>query len=85
MFRPVVITPIVCALAAGAATVSFARGSWLGVVWLLLAGLTSNMALSYARRARSAARAGAAGAAGACAGGGAAGGACGTCVKKVCA
>ncbi|MEU5096254.1 hypothetical protein [Streptomyces sp. NPDC020996] len=79
MFRPVVITPIVCALAAGAAAVSFARGSWLGVVWLLLAGLTSNMALSYARRARSATRA--AGATGACAGGGA----CGTCVKKVCA
>ncbi|WP_263170907.1 hypothetical protein [Streptomyces sp. SCSIO ZS0520] len=46
---------VVCALAVAAAVVSFARGSWLGVVWVLLAGLTSNMALYYIRRAKAAA------------------------------
>ncbi|AJE86001.1 hypothetical protein [Streptomyces physcomitrii] len=45
---------VVCALAVAAAVVSFARGSWLGVVWVLLAGLTSNMALYYIRRAKAA-------------------------------
>lgn len=43
----------VCVLAAVAAAVSFVKGSWLvGVVWVLLVGLTSNMAWYYARRAR---------------------------------
>ncbi|NUK04530.1 hypothetical protein HRW23_17825 [Streptomyces lunaelactis] len=42
----------VCALAVVAAVVSFAQGSWLGVVWVLLAGLTSNMAWYYLRRAK---------------------------------
>ncbi|WP_432108719.1 hypothetical protein [Streptomyces sp. AA1529] len=41
---------LICALAAVAAVVSFANGSWLGVVWVLLAGLTSNMAWYYHRR-----------------------------------
>ncbi|MFI8234808.1 hypothetical protein ACIGDI_39030 [Streptomyces sp. NPDC085900] len=53
MVRPAVLAPIVCVLASGAAVMSFARESWLGVIWLLLAGLTSNMAWYYARRARS--------------------------------
>ncbi|MET9557048.1 hypothetical protein [Streptomyces sp. NPDC006645] len=45
----------VCLLSVAAAVVSFARGSgWLGVVWVLLAGLSSNMAWYYVRRARSA-------------------------------
>ncbi|MFE9094314.1 hypothetical protein [Streptomyces sp. NPDC007264] len=39
-------------LAVAAAVVSFARGSWLGVVWVLLAGLASNMTWYYARRGR---------------------------------
>ncbi|MFE9335152.1 hypothetical protein [Streptomyces sp. NPDC007063] len=41
---------LICVLAAVAAVVSFANGSWLGVVWVLLAGLTSNMAWYYHRR-----------------------------------
>ncbi len=43
---------IVCALAVTAAVVSFVQGSWLGVVWVLLAGLSSNMAWYYLRQAR---------------------------------
>ncbi|MEV8312799.1 hypothetical protein AB0Q95_01400 [Streptomyces sp. NPDC059900] len=42
----------VCALAVAAAVVSFARGNWIGVVWVLLAGLSSNMAWYYLRRAK---------------------------------
>ncbi len=37
-------------LAVAAAVVSFAQGSWLGVVWVLLAGLSSNMSWYYHRR-----------------------------------
>ncbi|MDF3297250.1 hypothetical protein [Streptomyces tropicalis] len=47
---------VVCVLAVAAAVVSFARGSWLGVVWVLLAGLSSNMAWYYVRRGRAAGR-----------------------------
>jgi hypothetical protein len=32
--------------------VSFVQGSWIGVVWVLLAGLSSNMCWYYLRRAR---------------------------------
>ncbi|MEV5506893.1 hypothetical protein [Streptomyces orinoci] len=42
----------VCVLATVAAVVSFARGSWLGVIWVLLLGVSSNMAWYYVRRAR---------------------------------
>ncbi|MGW3570397.1 hypothetical protein ACWDSL_42135 [Streptomyces sp. NPDC000941] len=42
----------VCVLAAVAAVVSFARGSWIGVVWILLAGLSSNMTWYYLRKAK---------------------------------
>lgn len=48
---------VVCLLAVAAAVVSFVQGSWLGVVWILLAGLSSNMAWYYARRARTQGRA----------------------------
>lgn len=41
-----------CVLAAAAAVVSFVKHSWLGVVWVLLGGLASNMAWYYGRRAR---------------------------------
>ena len=44
----------VLVLALAAATVSFARGSLLGVVWILLAGVASNIAWYYARRGRDA-------------------------------
>ncbi|MHA5051558.1 hypothetical protein [Streptomyces sp. SD15] len=43
----------VCVLAVAAAVVSFVQGSWLGIVWVLLAGLSSNMCWYYARRGRS--------------------------------
>ncbi|GAA4922081.1 hypothetical protein ACFPM3_02145 [Streptomyces coeruleoprunus] len=45
-------TLVVCVLAVVAAVVSFAQGSWLGVVWVLLAGVSSNMAWYYWRRSR---------------------------------
>ncbi|WP_369222315.1 hypothetical protein AB5J52_13095 [Streptomyces sp. R39] len=42
-----------CVLAVIAAVISFVQGSWLmGVVWVLLTGLSSNMTWYYARRAR---------------------------------
>ncbi|MFI8965104.1 hypothetical protein ACIGO8_23675 [Streptomyces sp. NPDC053493] len=43
---------VVCALAVAAAVVSFAQGSFIGIVWVLLAGLSSNMAWFYVKRAR---------------------------------
>ncbi|WP_329278127.1 hypothetical protein [Streptomyces sp. NBC_00691] len=43
---------VVCALAVAAAVVSFVEGSFLGVVWVLIAGLSSNMAWYYIRRAK---------------------------------
>ncbi|MEU3182996.1 hypothetical protein ABZ707_02100 [Streptomyces sp. NPDC006923] len=42
----------VCVLAVVAAVVSFVAGNWLGLVWVLLAALSSNMAWYYVRRAR---------------------------------
>ncbi|GAA2333709.1 hypothetical protein ACI2L4_09605 [Streptomyces sparsogenes] len=42
----------VCVLAVVAAVLSFARGSWLGVVWILLAGISSNMTWYYLRKAK---------------------------------
>ncbi|WP_405799796.1 hypothetical protein [Streptomyces sp. NBC_01506] len=43
----------VCLLAIAAAVVSFVRGeTWLGVVWVLLAGLSSNMVFYFIRSAR---------------------------------
>ncbi|WP_128437221.1 hypothetical protein [Streptomyces cyaneus] len=47
-----VYTLIVCLLAVAAAVVSFAQGSWLGIVWVLLAGLSSNMTWYYIKRAK---------------------------------
>ncbi|EST23739.1 hypothetical protein M878_32765 [Streptomyces roseochromogenus subsp. oscitans DS 12.976] len=46
---------VVCVLSVAAAVVSFVRGSWLGIVWVLLAGLTSNMTWYYVKRGRAAA------------------------------
>ena len=43
---------IVCVLAVAAAVVSFAQGSWLGIGWILLAGLASNMCCYYFKRGR---------------------------------
>ncbi|MEV4329096.1 hypothetical protein AB0K02_00885 [Streptomyces sp. NPDC049597] len=43
---------VVCVLSVAAAVLSFTQGMWLGIVWVLLAGLSSNMAWYYIRRAR---------------------------------
>ncbi|CAM5525579.1 hypothetical protein ACWKT3_11755 [Streptomyces violaceus] len=52
MPRLAVYASIVCVLSVAAAVVSFVQGSWLGIVWVLLAGLSSNMTWYYLRRAR---------------------------------
>ncbi|MFC8507357.1 hypothetical protein ACFU3J_16875 [Streptomyces sp. NPDC057411] len=46
---------VVCALAVVAAVVSFVQGNLIGIVWVLLAGLSSNMAWYYIRRAKASA------------------------------
>ncbi|MFJ4960870.1 hypothetical protein EES43_07320 [Streptomyces sp. ADI96-02] len=43
---------IVCVLAVVAAVVSFAQGSLLGILWVLIAGLSSNMAWFAVRKER---------------------------------
>ncbi|MGP4051072.1 hypothetical protein [Streptomyces sp. 2A115] len=52
MSRLALYALVVCVLAVAAAVVSFAQGSWLGIVWVLLAGLSSNMTWYYLRRDR---------------------------------
>ncbi|MFJ3923902.1 hypothetical protein [Streptomyces sp. NPDC090022] len=52
MPRLAVFALVVCALAVAAAVVAFVRGDFIGIVWVLLAGLTSNMAWFYIRRAK---------------------------------
>ncbi|MDG9716093.1 hypothetical protein [Streptomyces sp. DH24] len=44
----------VCLLAVAAAVVSFMKGAWLGIVWVLIAGLSSNMTWYYVKRGRAA-------------------------------
>ncbi|MER5433793.1 hypothetical protein [Streptomyces sp. NPDC002588] len=48
--RLAVYTLVVCLLAVAAAVVSFVQGSFLGIVWVLLAGLSSNMTWYYIKR-----------------------------------
>ncbi|GHF33031.1 MULTISPECIES: hypothetical protein [Streptomyces] len=43
---------IVCALSLTAAVVSFVEGSWLGIIWILLLGVSSNIAWYYVRKAK---------------------------------
>ncbi|MER7401064.1 hypothetical protein ABT373_00950 [Streptomyces sp. NPDC000070] len=52
MPRLAVYALIVCVLAVAAAVVSFVEGSWLGIVWVLLAGLSSNMCWYYVKRGK---------------------------------
>ncbi len=54
MPRIALYTLIVCLLAVAAAVVSFVQGSWLGIVWVLLAGLSSNMTWYYVKREKTA-------------------------------
>ncbi|MZE78585.1 hypothetical protein [Streptomyces xinghaiensis] len=42
----------VCLLATAAAVVSFVEGSWLGVLWVMMAGVSSNMAWFHFRKDR---------------------------------
>ncbi|MFJ2745997.1 hypothetical protein ACIO3O_40780 [Streptomyces sp. NPDC087440] len=43
---------VVCVLSVVAAVVSFVEGNLLGIVWILLAGVSSNMAWYYLRKAK---------------------------------
>jgi hypothetical protein len=52
MPRLAVFALVVCLLAVAAAVVSFVNGSFLGIVWVLLAGLSSNMAWFYFRKGK---------------------------------
>ncbi|GCD38173.1 hypothetical protein OEIGOIKO_05984 [Streptomyces chrestomyceticus JCM 4735] len=52
MPRLAVFALVVCVLAVAAAVVSFVQGSWLGIVWILMAGISSNMAWFYVRKAK---------------------------------
>lgn len=45
----------VCLLSVAAGVVSFVQGSWpVGIVWVLLAGVSSNMAWYYVKHGRTA-------------------------------
>ncbi|MFJ1790624.1 hypothetical protein [Kitasatospora griseola] len=54
MPRNALYATIVLVLAVIAAVVSFLQGNWLGVVWVLMAGVSSNIAWYYLRRDRAA-------------------------------
>jgi hypothetical protein len=43
---------VVCVLALAAAVVSFVEGSLLGLLWLLIVGLSSNMCWYYLRKGK---------------------------------
>lgn len=52
MPRLAVFAVVLCVLAVAAAVVSFVEGSLLGIVWVFMAGITSNMAWFYVRKAK---------------------------------
>ncbi|MFD7641112.1 hypothetical protein ACFV4P_10715 [Kitasatospora sp. NPDC059795] len=52
MPRNALYATIVLVLAVIAAVVSFVQGNWLGVVWVLMAGVASNIAWYYLRKER---------------------------------
>ncbi|WP_031476580.1 hypothetical protein [Streptomyces bicolor] len=58
MPRLAIYALIVCLLSVAAAVVSFVQGSLLGIVWVLLAGLSSNMTWYYLRRGKADRRSG---------------------------
>ncbi|MFJ5552268.1 MULTISPECIES: hypothetical protein [unclassified Streptomyces] len=59
MPRLAVFALIVCALSVAAAVVAFVNGSFLGIIWVLLVGVSSNIAWFYIRKAKLAKAAGA--------------------------
>ncbi|MEV6209790.1 hypothetical protein [Kitasatospora sp. NPDC051914] len=52
MPRNALLASIVLVLAVTAAVVSFVQGNWFGVIWVLMAGVSSNMAWFYIRKDR---------------------------------
>ncbi|MEN8655374.1 hypothetical protein ABCR94_33550 [Streptomyces sp. 21So2-11] len=52
MPRLAVYALVVCVLAVAAAVVAFVQGRWIGVVWILLAAVASNLAWYYHRKAK---------------------------------
>ncbi|MFI0899288.1 hypothetical protein [Streptomyces sp. NPDC020983] len=52
MPRLAVYALVVCVLAVAAAVVSFVKGNWIGIAWVLVAGVSSNMWWYYHRKAR---------------------------------
>ncbi|MET8676396.1 hypothetical protein ABZW18_02020 [Streptomyces sp. NPDC004647] len=52
MPRLAVFALVVCALALAAAVVSFVQGSLLGIVWIMMSGVSSNLAWLSIRKAR---------------------------------
>ncbi|MGF1427331.1 hypothetical protein [Kitasatospora sp. LaBMicrA B282] len=50
MPRNALYASLVFVLAVSAAVVSFVEGNWLGVIWVLLAGVSSNIAWFYLRK-----------------------------------
>ncbi|WP_033218142.1 hypothetical protein [Kitasatospora phosalacinea] len=60
MPRNALYATIVLVLAVVAAVVSFANGAWFGVVWILMAGVASNLAWYHLRKGRAERRAAAA-------------------------
>ncbi|MFE9427982.1 hypothetical protein ACFYNO_34075 [Kitasatospora sp. NPDC006697] len=50
MPRNALYASIVFVLAVAAAVVSFVQGNWLGVIWVLLAGVSSNIAWFHLRK-----------------------------------
>ncbi|MEV0635840.1 hypothetical protein AB0I77_12860 [Streptomyces sp. NPDC050619] len=56
MPRLALLALFACVLAVAAAVLSFLQGSWIGIVWVLVAGLSSNMSWYYLRRDRAARR-----------------------------
>ncbi|MFI8099699.1 hypothetical protein [Streptomyces sp. NPDC086023] len=45
---------VVCVLATAAAVVAFVNGDYLGIIWVLLAGVSSNIAWFHLRKAKAA-------------------------------
>ncbi|ARF55031.1 hypothetical protein [Streptomyces gilvosporeus] len=52
MPRLALLALALCALAVAAAVISFVNGSFVGIVWVLMAGISSNMAWFYVRKAK---------------------------------
>ncbi|MEV8093422.1 hypothetical protein [Kitasatospora sp. NPDC085879] len=52
MPRNALLASLVLVLAVTAAVVSFVEGNWFGVIWVLMAGVASNMAWYYIRKDR---------------------------------